>query len=50
MKCIYYGQFDDSRPGNDIPVTEKDIRMYWKCNLIILKSKNLRPSVKSSIK
>jgi peroxiredoxin len=25
-KCIYRGQLDDSRPGNNIPVTGKDIR------------------------
>jgi len=21
LKCVYRGQFDDSRPGNNIPVT-----------------------------
>jgi thiol-disulfide isomerase/thioredoxin len=26
MKLVYRGQLDDSRPGNDIPVTGKDIR------------------------
>lgn len=26
LKCVYRGQFDDSRPGNDIPVTGKDLR------------------------
>lgn len=26
LQCIYRGQFDASRPGNDIPVTGKDIR------------------------
>ena len=26
MRCIYRGQFDDSRPNSDIPVTGKDIR------------------------
>lgn len=26
LKCIYRGQLDDSRPGNDIPVTGKDLR------------------------
>nr|WP_199615017.1 thioredoxin family protein [Paenibacillus alkalitolerans] len=26
MKLAYRGQLDDSRPGNDIPVTGKDIR------------------------
>lgn len=27
LKCIYRGQFDDSRPGNGKPVTGKDMRM-----------------------
>ncbi len=26
LKCVYRGQLDDSRPGNNIPVTGKDIR------------------------
>ncbi len=26
MKLVYRGQLDDSRPGNDIPVTGKDLR------------------------
>ena len=26
LKCVYRGQFDDSRPRNDIPVTGRDIR------------------------
>ncbi len=26
LACVYRGQLDDSRPGNDIPVTGKDIR------------------------
>ncbi len=25
-KLVYHGQFDDSRPGNDKPVTGKDLR------------------------
>ncbi len=25
LHCVYRGQFDDSRPGNDIPVTGKDL-------------------------
>jgi peroxiredoxin len=25
-KCVYRGQLDDSRPGNDLPVTGKDLR------------------------
>lgn len=27
LKLVYRGQLDDSRPGNNIPVTGKDIRM-----------------------
>lgn len=26
MKCVYRGQFDDSRPGNNIPVSGADVR------------------------
>ena len=26
LKLVYRGQFDDSRPGNGIPVTGKDLR------------------------
>lgn len=26
MNCVYRGQLDDSRPGNDMPVNGKDIR------------------------
>lgn len=26
LKLVYRGQFDDSRPGNDTPVTGKDLR------------------------
>lgn len=26
LKCVYRGQFDDSRPGNDIAVTGGDLR------------------------
>lgn len=26
LKLVYHGQFDDSRPGNNIPVTGKDLR------------------------
>jgi len=28
-KCVYRGQLDDSRPGNGIPVTGKDIRSVF---------------------
>lgn len=26
LRCVYRGQLDDSRPGNEIPVTGRDIR------------------------
>jgi peroxiredoxin len=26
LKLVYRGQFDDSRPGNDVPVTGRDLR------------------------
>jgi len=26
LSCVYRGQFDDSRPGNQIPVTGKDLK------------------------
>lgn len=26
LKCVYHGQFDDSRPSNGKPVTGKDVR------------------------
>lgn len=26
LSCVYRGQFDDSRPGSEVPVTGKDLR------------------------
>jgi thiol-disulfide isomerase/thioredoxin len=31
LKCIYRGQFDDSRPSNEIPVTGNDIKNALDC-------------------
>ena len=31
LKLTYHGQLDDSRPGNDIPVTGKDVRNALNC-------------------
>lgn len=51
LKCIYRGQFDDSRPGNDIAVTGKDV-----CNALdnVLANKPVsedqKPSIGCSIK
>ena len=46
LKCVYRGQFDNSRPGNNIPVTGKDIR-----NALdnILTGKAVDPNQKPSI-
>ncbi len=30
LSCIYHGQLDDSRPGNGIPVSGKDLRLACK--------------------
>ena len=34
LKLIYRGQLDDSRPGNGIPVTGKDLRHALDCLLL----------------
>jgi len=51
MECVYRGQFDDSRPSNDIPVTGKDLR---KAIDIVLEGgevpKDQTPSVGCNIK
>ena len=45
-KLIYRGQMDDSRPGNKIPVTGKDIRNVFDC---VLTSKKINLTQKPSI-
>jgi len=51
LKCVYRGQMDDSRPGNDVPVTGKDIRAALDA---ILAGKpvdqNQKPSIGCNIK
>ncbi len=51
LKCVYRGQLDDSRPGNGIPVTGKDLRAALDN---ILQSKpvnvNQKPSMGCNIK
>jgi peroxiredoxin len=51
LKCVYRGQFDDSRPGNDIPVTGKDLRAAMEA---LITGKNIsatqRPSMGCNIK
>ena len=51
MNCVYRGQLDDSRPGNGIPVTGKDIRYVLDC-LIEGKEVDIiqKPSVGCNIK
>ncbi|WP_142785613.1 thioredoxin family protein [Changchengzhania lutea] len=41
LKLVYRGQLDDSRPGNGIPVTGKDIRHAVDC--LIDEKENLNP-------
>lgn len=51
LKCVYRGRFDESRPGNNIPVTGKDLRAALDA---ILASKPIsfdqQPSVGCNIK
>ncbi|MDO1500136.1 thioredoxin family protein [Winogradskyella maritima] len=51
LKLVYAGQLDDSRPGNGIPVTGKDLRSAMD-NLIEGKpiDKNQKPSMGCNIK
>jgi peroxiredoxin len=45
-KLVYRGQFDDSRPGNGIPVTGKDLRAALDA---VLAGKPVSPEQKASI-
>jgi peroxiredoxin len=51
LKLVYRGQLDDSRPGNEIPVTGKDIRHALDC---LINNQPLpemqRPSIGCNIK
>ena len=46
MELVYRGQFDDSRPKNDIKVTGKDVREALDC---ILNKQGVNPIQKPSI-
>ena len=51
LKAVYQGQLDDSRPGNDIPVTGKDLKSAM--DALIDKGEplsNQKPSIGCSIK
>ncbi len=51
LKSVYHGQLDNSRPGNGMPVTGKDIRNALD-NLLLNKSvlENQKPSMGCGIK
>ena len=46
LKCVYRGQFDDSRPGNNIPVSGVDVRNALDA---ILNERKISDSQKPSI-
>ncbi|NTW48589.1 MAG: thioredoxin family protein [Chlorobiales bacterium] len=51
LSCVYRGQFDDSRPGNNIPVSAKDIRTALDAILTGKPvSKDQKPSIGCNIK
>ena len=51
LKCVYRGQLDDSRPGNAIPVTGKDLRLAIEQLLARLPiDLNQKPSIGCNIK
>ncbi|MGI9280839.1 MAG: thioredoxin family protein [Endozoicomonas sp.] len=51
LKCVYRGQFDDSRPGNDKPVTGGDLKSAMDAVLAGESvSENQSPSVGCNIK
>lgn len=51
LQLVYRGQLDDSRPGNEIPVTGKDIRKALDCLLNnVAVSEEQRPSIGCNIK
>ena len=51
LKLVYRGQLDDSRPGNDIPVTGEDLRHALNCVLEEKVNTNeQKPSIGCNIK
>jgi peroxiredoxin len=46
QRLVYRGQFDDSRPGNGVPVTGKDLRAALEA---VLAAKQVPPNQKASI-
>ncbi|WP_224489508.1 thioredoxin family protein [Robertkochia flava] len=51
LELIYRGQFDDSRPGNSMPVSGRDIRTALDASLMGMKTyKKQKPSIGCGIK
>lgn len=51
LKLVYRGQLDDSRPGNSVPVTGKDLRHALECLLNNTENTNIqKPSIGCNIK
>ena len=51
LKLVYRGQLDDSRPGNGLPVTGKDLRLAMDCIIEDKENKNIqKPSIGCGIK
>ena len=51
LQLVYRGQLDDSRPGNEIPVTGRDIRLALDCLINGHRvSQEQRPSIGCNIK
>ncbi len=45
LKCVYHGQFCDSRPGNNIPVTGSEL--IWAMDCLLNHEVNNRPQLPS---
>lgn len=51
LELIYRGQFDDSRPGNSMPISGRDIRTALDATLMGMKTyKKQKPSIGCGIK
>ena len=51
LACVYRGQLDNSRPGNDVPVSGEDLRAALDCVIANrLVSEQQKPSVGCNIK
>lgn len=51
LKLVYRGQLDDSRPGNNIPVTGKDLRHALNCIVDNTENTSIqKPSIGCNIK